>query len=103
MCVQATSSAAPCDAAPWRFSLYADAVTNRVAGHRVSHSVSNASVLACVWQGQNAVIKLVQPLVVRNPADVQPLQTLMANEVRLYTGRLATLQGAAFPASSETQ
>lgn len=78
---------------------HAVAVATHLAGVRLSHSSSNVSVLACTWCGNDAVIKLVQPRLVSNPAEVQPLQLLMANEAKLYAGRLAPLQGASSLAS----
>ena len=40
------------------------------------------------------MLKIVQPLVVKDDGEVVELQLLLANEARLYSGRLKSLQGA---------
>ena len=40
------------------------------------------------------MLKIVQPLVVKDDGEVVELQALLANEAKLYSGRLKALQGA---------
>jgi hypothetical protein len=67
------------------------------AGERLSRDSDNASVLVCTWREQDAVVKLIQPQVVRNNWDFLTLQRLLADEAQQYTGRLAALQGTLPP------
>ena len=66
----------------------------RLAGALLHCSRRSASAIACTWRGQEAVLKIVQPLVVKDDGEVVELQLLLANEARLYSGRLKALQGA---------
>ena len=40
------------------------------------------------------MLKIVQPLVVKDDGETVELQLLLANEAKLYSGRLRVLQGA---------
>ena len=43
------------------------------------------------------MLKIVQPLVVKDDGEVVELQLLLANEAKLYSGGLKVLQGARTP------